>query len=135
MKLTYLDASILIAAFRGKQSVDRRAFEVLDDPDRRFVVSDFLRLEVLPKPTFHNRQEEIEFMEQILRNAEDVPASPDLTAKAIELAGKYDMTPVDSLHASAAVAAEVEEMVTLEKPNKPICRVSEVKVVSISASR
>ncbi len=133
-KRTYLDANVLIAAFQGEPALAQRALQVLDDPERSFVVSDFLRLEVLPKPTFHNRSEEIAFMNSVFDRAdENVPASPDLTGKAIELAGRYDLSPVDSLHVSAALIAQVDEFVTLEKPTKPICRVRELKMTSINS--
>lgn len=69
MKRTYIDASLLIAAFRGEEQVAQRALRVLDDPDRRLVVSDYLRLEVLPKPTFHKRQQEIDFMQAVFDGA------------------------------------------------------------------
>jgi hypothetical protein len=52
---TYLDASVLIAAFQANGQAAILAMEALNDPDRQLVVSDFLRLEVLPKPIFHSR--------------------------------------------------------------------------------
>ncbi|MBW1974887.1 MAG: PIN domain-containing protein [Deltaproteobacteria bacterium] len=132
MKRTYVDSSVLIAAFRGNESISRCAMEVLDDPNRKLVVSDFLRLEVLPKPTFLGRKKEVEFMNAILTNAaEDVPCNPDVTAQAIALASQYDIAPMDALHIGAGVAANVDEFVTLEKPTKPICRVSEIRVISL----
>lgn len=135
MKRTYLDAGVLIAAFQGKDETSCRALEVLDDPDRQLVVSDYLRLEVLPKPTFLKRTEEVEFMKEVLDNAsQNVPTSPLLTEQAVELAGKYDMTPIDSLHVAAAAIAAVDELVTMEKPTKPICRVQEIKVTSLHSS-
>ncbi len=132
MKRTYIDANVLIAAFQGKKEASKRALQVLDDPERALVVSDYLRLEVLPKPIFHNRREEVEFMQAVFESAaEQVPISRELTEKAIELASRYDLTPLDALHAGAAVIAEVDELVTMEKPTKPLCQVSEVRVVSI----
>lgn len=129
---TYIDANILIAAFQGKDSVAQRALQVLDDPNRKLVVSDYLRLEVLPKPTFHKRQDEIDFMQVIFDEAaENLSTSPELTSLAIDLSSKYDMTPIDALHIAAAAIAGVDEFITLEKPTKPICRVQEVKVISI----
>ena len=108
MKRTYIDASVLIAAFQGDGIISRRAMEVLDDPNRELVVSDFLRLEVLPKPTFHKRTEEVEFMNAVLENAaENVPCDPGVTKKAIELASDYDVAPMDALHVGAASAAKV----------------------------
>jgi len=132
MKRTYIDANVLIAAFQGKNAVAERAFKVLDDPDRALVVSDYVRLEVLPKPIFHKKQEEVEFMQAVFENAvEKVSTSDELTERAVELASRYDMTPIDALHVGAAVVAGVDELVTMEKPTRPMCRVSEVKVVSI----
>ncbi len=134
MKRTYIDANVLIAAFQGDERICRRAMEVLDDPDRRLVVSDFLRLEVLPKPTFHKRTEEVQFMNAVLENAaENVPCDSEVTEKAIKLASVYDVAPMDALHVGAAVTADVDEFVTLEKPTKPPCRVSEIKIRSLRA--
>jgi len=132
MKRTYIDASVLIAAFQGKESTSRRPLEILDDPERNLIVSDYLRLEVLPKPTFHKRSEEIEFMNAVLQHAaENVSTSPQLTGQAVALASKYDMTPIDSLHVAAAVVAGADELMTMEKGTKPMCQVEEVKVISL----
>ena len=83
---TYVDASVLIAAFQGKDEIAQRALSVLEDPNRLLVVSDYLRLEVLPKPRFHKREEELQFMETVLEQAENCETSPKLTSKAIDLA-------------------------------------------------
>jgi hypothetical protein len=92
VRRTYIDASVLIAAFQGDELTSRRAMEILDDPERELVVSDYLRLEVLPKPIFLNRLEEVEFMQEVLDcAAEDVPSSPHLTARALGLAAKYNI--------------------------------------------
>jgi predicted nucleic acid-binding protein len=129
MKRTYIDA------FQGQESTSNKALGVLDDPDRSLVVSDYLRLEVLPKPTFHKNQTEIAFMETVLSSAcENVPSTPRLAAMAIGLASRYDLTPIDALHVSAAVIAGVDELVTGEKDTKPMFRVQEVKVVSLSST-
>ncbi len=131
MKRTYVDANVLIAAFRGRRDVATRALEVLDDPERILVVSDYLRLEVLPKPTFHKRQLEQAFMEAVLEASEQIPSSGELVNLAIEMAARYDMTPLDALHVAAAIVGGVDELVTLEKPTKPLCKVHEVRVVSL----
>lgn len=135
MKRTYIDANVLIAAFQGDEETSRRAMEVLDDPGRELVVSDYLRLEVLPKPTFHGRQDEIDFMRSVLDGAsENLRSDSDMTQRAIELASRYDLTPVDALHVGAAVVATVDELVTMEKPAKPMCRVREIRVTSLHST-
>jgi len=131
MKRTYIDASVLIAAFQGEDEMAQRALSVLDDPNRLLVVSDYLRLEVLPKPKFHKRQEEVEFMEAVFEKAETRESSPELTSQALSLACKYDLAAMDALHVAAAVVAGADELITLEKPIKPICKATEVAVQSL----
>jgi len=48
VRLTYVDASVLIAGVRGQGELPARVLAVLDDPDRSFAASVFLKLEVLP---------------------------------------------------------------------------------------
>ena len=58
-----------------------------------FVVSDDLRLEILPKPGFHRNRAEVAFCTAFYGAvAEWVTPSPALTARAIALATRYDLT-------------------------------------------
>lgn len=128
---TYVDSSVLIAAYQGSHVLSARALSILDDPDRQFLVSDFLRLEVLPQPRFHRRLTEVEFMETYFAAGEEIPASPRLTQEAVNLASRYQLTALDALHAAAALLGAADEFVTLEKPSKPLCRIQELKVTSL----
>jgi hypothetical protein len=131
-KRTYIDASVLITAFQGRDDASSRAMEILDDPHRRLIVSDYLILEVLPKPTFYKQDSEIAFMQAVIESAsEDVESSSKLTKQAIVIAAKYDMKPLDALHVGAAITAKVDELVTMEKQTKPLCKVEEIKVLSL----
>jgi len=56
-----VDAGVLIAAARGGSVQAARAMEILDDPEREFGASPFLRLEVIPQATFNKRQAELAF--------------------------------------------------------------------------
>jgi hypothetical protein len=47
MTITVVDAGVLIAAARGSIDVSARAMAILDDPDRSFASSEFVRLEVI----------------------------------------------------------------------------------------
>jgi predicted nucleic acid-binding protein len=132
---TYLDSNVLIAAWNGDTDTRSWARAVIDDPQRTLVVSDFVRLEVLPKPTFHRRSSELVFMEAILSAAEQVAVEPALVTRALTLAGKHDLHPLDALHLAAAAQAGVDELVTLERPGKPMCQQTEVRVVSLRAKR
>jgi hypothetical protein len=64
MTRTYVDAGVLIAAARGQADLAARAMEVLDDPQREFVGSVFLQLELLPKPIYYGNTLEAEFYEE-----------------------------------------------------------------------
>jgi len=133
MTRTYLDTNILIAAFQGgKDDSYRRIMEVLNEPQRQWVVSDFLALELLPKPTFYRREEEVAFMQTFLQNASlHIAASSEVVQKAIYVASSYDVAPMDALHVAAAWEAQVDEFLTLEKPSHPICRVREIPIRSL----
>ncbi len=61
MKRTYIDSGVLIAAIRGIEPIAQKALEILDDPDREFVSSMFVKLEVLPKAAYHKQTLEQEF--------------------------------------------------------------------------
>lgn len=135
MKRTYIDANVLIGAFRGAQPVADRCIAVLDDPGRRLVVSDYLRLEVLPKPTFHKFQEEIRFMQLIFGAAENVTSSRRLIDEAFRLASTYNVNTLDALHVAAALVGGADEFVTLEKPTKPLFKIQELNVVSLYIAR
>jgi predicted nucleic acid-binding protein len=129
---TFVDASVLIAAFRGKDDICQKAMEVIEDNDREFVVSDYLKLELIPKPTFFKNEEELLFMQGFIDNASTyVHANSLITEQAIALACRYGLSAIDALHAEAAIETSADVLVTVEKPNKPFYRIKEIKIVSI----
>ncbi len=72
-------------------------------------------------------------METFFRAAtSEVDVSVQLVASAIRFAGTYDIAPMDSLHVAAAICGGASEFVTTEKPDKPLFRVSGIKVVTIA---
>jgi hypothetical protein len=60
---TFLDGGVLIAAIRGLPVPTERALGVINDPERVFLASDFVRLEVLPKALYFRQQDEVDFCE------------------------------------------------------------------------
>src|SRR5262249_3826610 len=56
---------------------------VLDDPDRTLVTSDFVRLEVLPKPSFQGYQDQVDFYEEFFANARKIAISKSLLEQAL----------------------------------------------------
>lgn len=131
LKRTYIDANLLIAAFRGKGKLGQRAIEILDDPDRILVTSDAVRLEVQPKPCYEKRQEEIDFYDVVLAQSEHLKWCTKTLYHAHDLAEKYGIAAMDAIHVATALDAEVEEFVTAEKSTKPMFRVTELCMQSI----
>lgn len=132
---TYLDANVLIAAWNGDDESRAWARAVLDDPQRQLLVSDLVHLEVLPKPEFCRRTVEVAFMRAILSTAEQIPVTAANIRDALALAGRHDLAPLDALHLAVAAAGAADEVVTFERPEKPMCRQTEVPVISLRALR
>ena len=130
-KRTYIDANLLVAAFRGEGEIGQRAIEILDDPDRILVVSDAVWLEVMPKPRFEKRQEEFAFYTAIFEQSEILRWCTDTLYRAHDLAEEYGIAAMDAVHVATAVDAGVEEFITAEKQTKPIFRVQSINITSI----
>ncbi|WP_337906958.1 nucleic acid-binding protein [Iningainema tapete] len=64
MTRTFIDSGVLIAAARGEGAIAERAMAILQDPNREFASSIFLKLEVLPKAIYNNRTNEVRFYEE-----------------------------------------------------------------------
>jgi hypothetical protein len=131
-KRTFVDAGVLIAAARGNDATAVKALRILDDPDREFVSSQFIMLEVAPKAAYNKNFLETEFYRNFFDSvelwADDLAEVVD---QAYKKASQYGLSAMDSLHVAAAISTGSDELITLEKPAKPIHRVSEVRVVSI----
>lgn len=124
-KRTYLDTGVLLAAFAGKEKISQAAFAVLDDPDREFVITDFLKLELLPKPTFFKKTEEVDFYNDFFSIAlETLETTPAKTAAALGLACEYGLSAIDAIHLQTAIEANIFEFVTTEKITKAFFRIT-----------
>jgi hypothetical protein len=136
MKLTFVDAGVLIAGARGGSEQAARAMEVLDDPEREFAASPFLRLEVLPQAAFNKREAEVAFYEAffaaVSKWATDLLAITDAAMREASTCGVEAM---DALHVAAAASVGAVELVTTEKPTRSIHRARAVKVVTIHPER
>jgi predicted nucleic acid-binding protein len=136
LKLTFVDSGVLIAAARGSDEAARRAFAVLDDPQRSFVSSDFLRLEVLPKACFQKRLEEVSFYEDFFGRVEIwVEPDPGFMAKTLTVAQENGLAALDALHGTAALVSNAVEIVTTEKEGRPIHRLKNITVQTIHPGR
>lgn len=129
---TFIDSGVLIAAARGTHELAEKALEILDDPERDYVTSDFVRLEVLPKAVFHQQDAEAEFYRTFFDNAHrTIKSSHALVAEAQVEAETAGLSAVDAIHVAAAKRAGCVEIVTTEKPTKPLFSVLDITVTSI----
>jgi hypothetical protein len=102
---------------------------LLEDPQREFVAATFLKLELLPQPTFHRRTAELAFLREFFARVVDwCEASEDLLAAALVEAAAVPLSAVDAIHVAAAKRLEADEFITAERPGKPLHKPSGLKV-------
>jgi predicted nucleic acid-binding protein len=130
---TFLDAGVLIAAFRSRNAASTSALTLLDDPERVFVTTDYVRLEVLPKPLYFRRETEAEFYEAFFAAAEFVEVAQALVSAAFEEARQAGLAAMDALHVAAAKRASVDEFITVERPTTPVFRVAGLTVRTLES--
>lgn len=132
MKLTFIDSGVLVAAARGVGEMSEKALEILEDSEREFASSVFVKLEVLPKAIYNRKPDEAEFYETFFNAvtywANDVER---IIEDAYQIACRYGLASIDSLHVAAALLVGAKELVTTEKASKPIHQVTGIQVVSI----
>ena len=132
-KRTYVDSGVLIAAARGNGKLAERALKVISDTaGRELVCSDYVRLEVIAKPTYEGRVAEVKFYEEFFASVA-IWLSFDVLhlRRALVEACRSGLTAMDAIHVAAAVESGCQELVTSEKPEKAIHRTTLVTVLSI----
>lgn len=129
---TFIDSGVFLAAFKAGGELAENALAVLGDPERQFVSSDFVRLELLPKPVCYGNDSERLFYETFFASVEQlVRASSVLVEAAEREAEAVGLSAMDSLHIAAAKHAACDDFVTAEKPTKPLFRVTGIQVTTI----
>ena len=123
--LTYVDASVLIHA-AAKSNVltfarRMRARQIVNNKNRTFVASQFLKLEVLPIAKCYNKKHEVSFYEAFFEGVEIWAPDAELISPAFDLACEFGLGAIDALHLCAAKYFNAE-FVSDEKPTKPIYR-------------
>lgn len=130
---TYIDVGVLIAVMRGSPEQADRALAFLNDPLRDYITSDYVKVELLPKCRFHKNNEEEQFYEEFFkRSTVHVPSSDELLAFAIDEGGRTGISGIDAIHVACAVVGEAVELITAERPTKPIHRANGIIVISIN---
>jgi predicted nucleic acid-binding protein len=126
---TFFDSGVLIAAARSLDPDGERALQLLEEPDRVFLTSPFVHLEVVPKAIFFNKRLEQAFYDQYFKTAVWFREVGKIEAAAQTEASRAGLGAMDALHLAAAHLSHADEFVTTEKPNRALHRSSLVKVV------
>ena len=129
---TFIDAGVLIYAARSQGEIAEKALQILEDENREFASSIFLKLEVLPKAIYNHQKSEVKFYEAFFEEvsywAKDINT---IIATAYEQSSKFGVGAMDALHIGAALSVEATEFVTNEKPGRSIHRTPTIKMISI----
>lgn len=129
MTLTFVDAGVLIAAARGRGEIHRRALRILGDPKRSFATSDFLWIEVLPNAIYYKRLDEVDFYEEYFGSVSRWSHDPaSVVTRARQEAVRYGLSAMDAIHVAAASILGAEELVTTERPTKPMHRTPTIAI-------
>ena len=131
--LTYVDACLLITAFRYDDARGVAANIILNDPRRTFVVSNALWLELIPKAVYNKRTDEAAFYADFFGRAERyLPWSLAVLQHAQQLATTYGLSAMDAIHIAHAIDAGTDEFISAERLTKPMFRVLELPMISIA---
>ena len=129
---TYLDTGVLIAAFRDQGLGGTRALQILDDSQRTFGSSIFVKLETLPKTVYNQQVLEREFYQMFFDAVSDwADDVEEIVEDAYRISCEYGLAAMDALHIAAALMVGAEEFITTEKVTKPMFRVAEIKVTPL----
>jgi predicted nucleic acid-binding protein len=132
MILTYLDSGVLITLFRASDNLAIKAQEILDDPNREFASSAFVKLETISKAAYHKQQDEVNFYETFFASCQLWANDYNTIIQLAEnLANKYGLNGLDALQVASAISVNAQEFVTTEKPSKPLHRVTEIRTISL----
>jgi len=131
MVKVFLDAGVLIGAFKGERDVREPAFAILDCPLIEFWYSALLRLEVTLQATHHKQVEELRFYNEYFRRAEMYGDLNRTLEIAEPDAKRHGIGVVDALHVAAANLSNCVALITTEKPTKPLFRTKLVKVLTL----
>jgi predicted nucleic acid-binding protein len=137
MVRSFPDSGVLIDAARAEFTEHGiAAVDYFDDPDRAYLTSPFIRMETVPKATFTKRISELKFYEDFFADlrVEWCREWERMATIADEQARRYGLGALDAFHLAAAYILGADELVTTEKPQKPIYRSELVRVVYLYAT-
>src|SRR6266446_1319159 len=123
MPRSFPDSGVLIDAARAaRPERAQTALYYLDDPQRTYLTSPFVRLETMPKAGYTGRTEELDFYETFFRDpgVEWCRDWDRMETVAEAEARRHGLGAPDALHLAAAHLQGADELVTTEGLHKPV---------------
>jgi hypothetical protein len=116
-------------AVRGEGENARKAADLLNESDRVFLSSILVKAETIAKPIYLRDELQVELYEALFSEiSEWIPVDSSLVLQAYSRMCEDGLGTVDSMHIEAAVRANADEFVTVEKPEKSIYRAKGIVV-------
>ena len=119
---TFLDTGVLITAYNGQRGLQERALEILEDPNRVFLSSPFVRHECCPKAVFNKRHLEYRFYRGYFQRVAMFNDVRLILERASREASRSGVSAMDSFHLAAAHLLSADAFFTIENPRKSIYR-------------
>lgn len=121
---TFLDSGVLIAAFRGNNEVSEKAFQIMEDPNREFISSDFVKLEVIPKAKYFHNDDEVEFYNEYFASTIDLfITTSDHINNSFDMACNYGIAGSDAVISCAAIKMNADVFITSERPTTAMFKI------------
>jgi hypothetical protein len=99
---------------------------------REFVSSDYVKMEVLPKPVYFGREAEVRFYNAYFARASSwLNFDTAHLEAAFEEACRSGLQSYDAIHVTVAAIGGCDELITTEKPTSAIHRTALLRIVSI----
>jgi predicted nucleic acid-binding protein len=131
---TFIDSGVLIAAARANTTRSTAALKILSENNREFASSVFIQLETQPKAIYNKQKLEESLYETFFSGVSHWASDlAQITQMADRIARIYGLAGMDALHIAAALSISADEFVTTEKLTKPMHRVTEIQVISITS--
>ncbi len=91
-----------------------------------------LNLLILSEAIYHQNIAEVNFYETFFAGCTIWANELEkIVESAQKLASDFGINAIDALHVAAAISVNVDELITTEKPSKPMHRVTQIRVISI----
>ncbi len=130
IRRTFLDPSVLIAAYKSHRELHNKAKELLLSSDREFLASSIVRLELSQPHHDERHSAEAEFYEAYLTFGvtECLAITESLVVEAISTVKATGAAAIDAIHLTCAIQMGADEFVTCERKGRPMYRESRIRI-------